>query len=111
MFGILPLGDALVGVGRGGLDGIGAGICGALFPLVVADLTCGTGRFNVSQGAVATAQVLGAAVSASLAGAIIVWAGHSAAFLVLAGIAAAGFCLSLIAMPETSRRADEGKPA
>ena len=30
------------------LDGVGAGIFGALFPLVVADLTRGTGRFNVS---------------------------------------------------------------
>ena len=37
------------------LDGVGAGIFGALFPLVVADLTRGTGHFNVSQGAIATA--------------------------------------------------------
>ena len=32
------------------LDGIGAGIYGALFPLVVDDLTRGTGRFNVGPG-------------------------------------------------------------
>ena len=83
------------------LDGIGAGIYGALFPLVVADLTRGTGRFNVSQGAVATAQGLGAALSASLAGLVIVSAGYSVAFLVLAGIAAVGFCIYLFAMPET----------
>ena len=37
------------------LAGIGAGIFGALFPLVVADLTRGTGHFNISQGAIATA--------------------------------------------------------
>lgn len=36
------------------LDGLGAGIFGALFPLVVTDLTRGTGHFNVSQGAIAT---------------------------------------------------------
>ncbi|KQT99180.1 MFS transporter [Methylobacterium sp. Leaf469] len=83
------------------LDGIGAGIYGALFPLVVADLTRGTGRFNVSQGAVATAQGLGAALSATLAGVIIVSAGYSTAFLALAAIAAAGFALYLFAMPET----------
>ena len=83
------------------LDGIGAGIYGALFPLVVADLTRGTGRFNVSQGAVATAQGLGAALSATLAGLIIVSAGYSTAFLALAAIAAAGFVLYLVAMPET----------
>ena len=42
------------------LDGVGAGIFGALFPLVVADLTRGTGHFNVSQGAIATAAGLAA---------------------------------------------------
>lgn len=83
------------------LDGVGAGIYGALFPIVVADLTRGTGRFNVSQGAVATSQGLGASFSATLAGLIIVSAGYSSAFLVLAGIAAVGFVLYLIAMPET----------
>ncbi|PZQ13588.1 MAG: MFS transporter [Ancylobacter novellus] len=83
------------------LDGVGAGVYGALFPLVVADLTRGTGRFNVSQGAIATAQGLGAALSASLAGVIIVSAGYSAAFIALAAIAAAGFALYLLAMPET----------
>ena len=89
----------LVGVQT--LDGIGAGIYGALFPVVVADLTRGTGRFNVSQGAVATAQSLGAALSATLAGLIIVSAGYSVAFFALAAIAAAGFALYLFAMPET----------
>jgi cyanate permease len=83
------------------LDGIGAGIYGALFPLVVADLTRGTGRFNVSQGAVATAQGLGASLSATLAGVIIVSAGYSTAFLSLAAIAALGFALYLFVMPET----------
>ena len=88
-------------VGVQALDGVGAGIFGALFPVVIADLTKGTGRFNVSQGAVATAQGLGAALSASLAGAIIVAAGYSVSFLTLAGIAAVGFVLYLTAMPET----------
>ena len=83
------------------LDGVGAGIYGALFPIVVADLTRGTGRFNVAQGAVATAQGLGASLSASLAGLVIVSAGYSAAFLVLAAVAAVGFGLSFAFMPET----------
>ncbi len=83
------------------LDGIGAGIFGALFPVVVADLTQGTGRFNVSQGAVATTQGLGAALSATLAGVIIVSAGYATAFLVLAAIAVLGFLIYLLAMPET----------
>ncbi|WP_069882903.1 MFS transporter [Bosea sp. BIWAKO-01] len=83
------------------LDGVGAGIFGALFPVIIADLTRGTGRFNVSQGAVATAQGLGAALSASLAGIIIVSAGYSAAFLTLAAIACLGFVLYVVLMPET----------
>lgn len=91
-------------VGVQALDGIGAGIFGALFPVVIADLTKGTGRFNVSQGAVATTQGLGAALSATLAGSIIVWEGYSASFLALAAIAAAGFVLYLLAMPETKSR-------
>ena len=88
-------------VGVQALDGIGAGIFGALFPVVIADLTKGTGRFNVSQGAVASAQGLGAALSATLAGAIIVWAGYTASFLTLATIAVLGLGLYVVAMPET----------
>ena len=53
------------------LDGVGAGIFGALFPLVVADLTRGTGHFNISQGAIATAAGLGGALSTAAAGLIV----------------------------------------
>ncbi|MEP9351990.1 MFS transporter [Xanthobacter sp. KR7-65] len=90
------------------LDGVGAGIYGALFPVVVADLTYGTGHFNISQGAIATAQGLGAALSASLTGGMIVWAGYPAAFLSLSAIAAAGFLIYALAMPETGRSTARG---
>ncbi|KQM21257.1 MFS transporter [Sphingomonas sp. Leaf24] len=90
-------------VGVQALDGIGAGIFGALFPVIVADLTRGSGRFNVSQGVVSSVFGLGAALSATLAGSIIVWAGYSAGFLTLAAIAAIGFVLYLTAMPETHK--------
>lgn len=99
---LYPLSDDpywLVGVQL--LDGIGAGIFGALFPLVVADLTRGTGHFNISQGAIATATGLGAALSTAAAGAIVVAAGYDAAFLTLAAIAAAGLVGFVILMPET----------
>jgi MFS family permease len=85
------------------LDGVGAGIFGALFPLVVADLTRGTGHFNVSQGAIATATGLGGALSSAVAGLIVVEAGYSAAFLFLAAIAAAGLVGFCAMMPETLR--------
>ena len=87
------------------LDGVGAGIFGALFPLVVADLTRGTGHFNVSQGAIATATGLGGALSAATAGFIVVKAGYSAAFLSLAAIAAIGLGLFVAMMPETGPQA------
>jgi MFS family permease len=87
------------------LDGVGAGIFGALFPLVVADLTRGTGHFNISQGAIATAAGLGGALSTAAAGLIVVKAGYSAAFLFLAAIAAAGMIGFVAMMPETLQRA------
>ncbi|MGX1101727.1 MFS family permease [Bradyrhizobium elkanii] len=87
------------------LDGIGAGIFGALFPLVVADLTHGTGHFNISQGAIATATGLGGALSTAVAGFIIVHAGYSAAFLFLAAVACAGLIGYCALMPETLRAA------
>jgi MFS family permease len=102
---LYPLSDSpywLVGVQL--LDGVGAGIYGAIFPVIVADLMRGTGRFNAAQGAVMTAQGIGAALSTSVAGFIVVHAGYSAAFLTLAGVAAAGLALYLFVMPETQAR-------
>ncbi|WIM89499.1 MFS transporter [Candidatus Mycobacterium wuenschmannii] len=87
------------------LDGVGAGIFGALFPLVVQDLTHGSGRFNVSLGALTAVWGVGAALSNILAGSIVVAAGYRAAFVSLGIIAAAGLTLYAAAMPETGPRA------
>ncbi|MEE2855750.1 MAG: MFS transporter [Actinomycetota bacterium] len=84
------------------LDGVGAGVFGALFPLVVQDVTHGSGRFNVSLGAITAATGTGAAISNLVAGSIVVAAGYNAAFAFLGALAAAGFVLYLIAMPETA---------
>ncbi|MGE1172598.1 MFS transporter [Pseudomonas sp. BW7P1] len=86
------------------LDGIGAGIFGALFPVVVKDLTLGSGHFNVSLGAITTVFGLGAALSNSLAGIVVQEAGYSAAFLTLAGVAMAALVLLWVAVPETVPR-------
>jgi MFS family permease len=86
-------------------DGVGAGIFGALFPLVVQDLTHGTGRFNVSLGAVTTAWGVGAALSNILAGWIVVVAGYDAAFSSLGALAGLGLLLYLSAVPETGPNA------
>lgn len=86
------------------LDGVGAGVFGALFPVVVKDLTLGTGHFNVSLGALSTVFGLGAALSASVAGVVLQEAGYNAAFLTLAVIAGVAFVLLWLAVPETLQR-------
>jgi predicted MFS family arabinose efflux permease len=85
------------------LDGIAAAIFGVVSVLVIADLTQGTGRFNLTSGAVTTAVGVGAALSQSIAGGIVHRFGYHAGFLFLAGVAAAAFLLLWIAMPETGR--------
>lgn len=87
------------------LDGVGAGIFGALFPLVVQDLTHGSGRFNLSLGVLTTVWGVGAAVSNIFAGWIVVVAGYNAAFTSLGIVAAAGLALYATAMPETGPKA------
>lgn len=91
------------------LDGVGAGIFGAIFPVIVADLMRNTGRFNIAQGAVITAQSIGAALSTTLAGFVVVGAGYSAAFITLGAVAAIGAVICLLALPET-RQITDGSP-
>jgi MFS family permease len=83
------------------LDGIGAGIFGVVSVLVVADLTKGTGRFNLTQGALATATGIGAGLSNLLAGFVVREAGFDAGFVTLSAIAAAAAIFYAVAMPET----------
>jgi MFS family permease len=83
------------------LDGIGAGIFGVLWVTVVADLTKGTGRYNLILGAIATAQSVGAALSNLVAGYVVNAWGYNAGFLILAGIAAVALTIFYWAMPET----------
>jgi predicted MFS family arabinose efflux permease len=85
------------------LDGIGAGIFGVVSVLVIADLTRGTGRFNLTLGAITTAVGIGAALSQLIAGSIVHHLGSRAGFLFLAAVAAAAFVILLVLMPETRR--------
>jgi MFS family permease len=92
------------------LDGIGAGIFGVVSVLIVADLTKGTGRFNLTQGALATATGVGAGLSNLVAGFVVEAAGFDAGFITLAAIAGLATLFFALAMPETMR-ADRPSPA
>jgi predicted MFS family arabinose efflux permease len=88
------------------LGGVVLGIYLVTFPAVVADIMRGTGRFNVAQAGVSTAQGIGAVLSTMIAGFVTQHFGHSAAFLTLAGCAASGALLFWLAMPETIQRTE-----
>jgi len=111
-FGVLPLRGVLYTLTAAAssliaiqvLDGIAAAIFGVVSVLVIADLTKGTGRLNLTLGAVATAVGIGAALSQSIAGGIVHRFGYHAGFLFLAAVAAVAFVLLWTAMPETRKR-------
>ena len=69
------------------LDGVTAAVFSVMVPLVVADLTRGTGHFNLGQGFVGTFVGIGASLSATFAGYISDRFGSPAAFAGLAAIA------------------------
>ena len=116
-FAILPLRAALYTlsdnsawlIGVQLLDGVGAGIFGALAPLVIADVTRGTGRFNLAQGFAATCQGAGASLSGLAAGLLVDHAGYGTAFLSLGAAALVALVVFALAMPETRNAETSGK--
>jgi MFS family permease len=86
------------------LDGVSGAALGVLVPLVLADISRGTGRFNLAQGMLACATGLGAAASTAAAGWLAARFGTGAAFAGLAGAAVLAFLAVLIAMEETMPR-------
>ena len=83
------------------MDGIAAAIFGVVSVLVIADLTRGTGHFNLTLGAIATAVGIGAALSQVIAGSIVHHVDFRAGFLFLAAVALAAFAILYRFMPET----------
>jgi len=108
-FGVLPIRAVLytltanttILVAIQALDGVAAAIFGVVSVLVIADLTRGTGRFNLTLGAITTAVGIGAALSQVIAGSIVHHAGFRVGFLFLAGVALAAFAILYLFMPET----------
>ncbi|MGA7326575.1 MAG: MFS transporter [Rhodomicrobium sp.] len=83
------------------LDGVGAGIFGALFAIIVADFTLGSRHYNLAQGVSSASWGLGAALSNSVAGWIVDSAGFSTAFFFLAACACGAFALFFFMVPES----------
>ncbi len=89
------------------LDGLGAASLGVLVPLVAADLTRGTGRFNLCVGAIGLAVGVGATLSTAIAGDLAGRFGTGVGFLALTVAGVAAVLSALAVMPET-RPADRG---
>lgn len=107
--GALPLRGLLMGVIQDpylvvavqALDGISAASLGVLVPLLAADLTRGSNRFNLCMALFGLSMGLGGTISSTLAGAIATWVSLGAAFAVLTAAGFLGFLLAAVAMPET----------
>src|SRR5215469_7696692 len=69
------------------LDGITGATLGVLTALVIADVTKGSGRFNLAQGAVGTLSGIGAALSTSISGFAVEEFGQTAGFVGVAAVA------------------------
>jgi sugar phosphate permease len=72
-----------------------------LTALVVADLTNGTGRFNLAQGLVGMACGVGASLSTALFGVIAMSFGRTIVFLSIAAVALIAVLILWFLMPET----------
>jgi MFS family permease len=101
--------DPAIIIGVQVLDGLSAAVLGVLVPLSLADISRGTGRFNLAQGIVGSATGIGAAASTAVAGYLATQFSVSLAFAGLAITAVCAFLTVLVALPET--RPDATYPA
>jgi hypothetical protein len=86
------------------LDGVSGTVLGVLTALIVADLTMGTGRFNLAQGFIGTISGVGASLSTTLSGLVAGSLGRATGFLGIAAVALAAVVLLWLLMPETNPR-------
>jgi MFS family permease len=93
--------DPIVLIAAQLLDGVSGTVLGVLTALTVADVTTGSGRFNLAQGLVGTLSGLGASLSTALSGQVAGSFGRAAAFTAIAAVAMAAVLLLWLRMPET----------
>lgn len=83
------------------LDGVSGSVLGVLTALIIADLTNGTGRFNLAQGFVGMLAGIGAVLSTTFFGLIVGNFGGAIGFLSIAAAALTTVFLAWLLMPET----------
>lgn len=83
------------------LDGLSGATLGVLTPLVIADLTTRTGRFNLAQGFVGTFSGIGASLSTAAWGVVVENLGRTFAFLGMGTVAVGASLMIWAVMPET----------
>jgi MFS family permease len=83
------------------LDGITGAIIGVLTVLVITDLTAGTGRFNLAQGAVGAMIGVAASVSTLTTGYLFQGVGSATGFLAIAAVAGAATVSIWVFVSET----------
>jgi MFS family permease len=83
------------------VSGLTAAVIGIMVPLVIADVTRGTGRYNLAQGAAGTATGIGAALSTVIAGYVAQSFGYAIGFGGLAAVGGAGLSTLYWFLPET----------
>ena len=89
------------------LDGVSGAALAVLVPLIIADVSGGTGHFNLAQGAVGCAVGVGASISTTLAGYVSDRFDSPTAFLMMAGFGLLGLAAVWLAMPETRPKGDD----
>jgi hypothetical protein len=90
------------------LDGLSGATLGVLTTLVVADLTNGTGRFNLAQGLVGTRSGVGAPLSTSITGVVAQNFGDTAGLLSVTAVGLLSVAVALAVMPETKPSTPKG---
>jgi MFS family permease len=92
------------------LDGLSGATLGVLTALVIADLTSGTGRFNLAQGLVGALSGVGASLSTSISGVVVERFGQAAGLLSVLAVGLIAVVIVVVFMPETkpSTPASEG---
>jgi len=83
------------------LDGFSGATLGVLTTLIIADLTNGTGRFNLAQGLAGTFSGVGASLSTLVTGIVTQRFGSSAGLLSATGMGLMAVVIVLAFMPET----------